>query len=501
MSEAEDARQPASDDIAGKTKRGLLWRFAAKGVAGVIELGVGIVLARLLMPEDYGIMALAYMVIGFIAMFQTIGLPQALVQRDVIDEDHKSTAFWTTLLMGFVLAGVMILLAGPAAVFFKEEAVRGVMYLLSVTMVFGTVGSVPSALLQRRIDFKRLFWPDIVGAVVYGGVGITMAFLGYSYWSLAWASIARGFTGTAVVVSLAGYVPRLAYSVSALRDLLDFGACLTWKSVVGWAALNVDYFIVGRYLPTAALGLYKKAYQWIEYPIRNVAQPAAQVMFPSLSRLQGELERMKYALRQYLSGVTLVSLPMLAVFAAAAPDLVPAVFGDQWAGAIVPAQILCVVGLLRSVMVPLGTAITARGYVRGYAITDTVHLAALAAGVLVGVGSGIVGVCWGVFGATVLNLAMATYLIWLSTGWGIGDFYLSLRAGILSAAAGLAGCTLVRHALVQSPEASGMRAMMVTAIGAAVAMIVACLLPEGRRVVRQLARAAIRALERDPTTR
>jgi len=497
MTEAAD-RQPDTDDIAGKTKRGLLWRFAAKGVAGVIDLGVGIVLARLLMPEDFGIMALAYMVIGFIGLFQSIGLPAALVQREEITEDHRSTAFWTTLLMGFLLAGVMILLAGPAAVFFKEENVRGVMYLLSISMLLGPIGSVPGALLQRRIDFKRLFWPDIVGGVVYGGVGITMAYLGYSYWSLAWASIARGLTGTVVVVSLAGYVPRLTWRYGALRDLLGFGVPVTLSGGLAWAAHNVDYFIIGRVLPTSALGIYKKAYEWVAYPWKKVVAPTYGVLFPAFSRLQNEPERLRYAYGRAITGLSLVSFPPLVLLAALAPQLIPAVFGEQWAEAIIPTQILCGVGVLRCLGNTSGALINACGYVKAAAWCNVLHFIVLTAAIGATVRSGIVAVCWGVLSAQAVNAGVVFYIVWLAAEWTPLSYCHALRAPIIASAIMGGSAIGVRYLL----ELSALSPTLVWVLTAtvAVALYVSILISgafqEEKRSLIQYAQQVLRGVAR-----
>jgi len=435
MSEAEDMTQN-TDDIAGQTKRGLLWRFAAKGVAAVIELGVGIVLARLLLPEDFGIMALAYMVIGFVAMFQTIGLPAALVQREMIDDDHTSTAFWTTMLMGFVLAGVMILLAGPAAAFFREENVRGVMYLLSVTMIFGTAGSVPNALLQRRIDFKKLFWPDIVGGVVYGAVGITMAYLGYSYWSLAGGAIARSFTRMVIVLSLAGFAPRLSWKRQALKDLLRFGVPVSAASGFSWAAHNVDYFIIGRVLPTSALGIYKKAYEWVAYPWKHLVAPTHSVLFPAFARLKNDRARLHYAYAHAVSGLATICFPILALLAVLAPELIPQVFGDQWRSAVRPTQILCAVGALRCLGNTAAALVHACGQANASAWTHLAHF--LGVGIAVGLTArhGIIAVSWGVLGAQVINWSIVCVVVWRAAKWGPLDYLRALRVP-------LAGCAVM----------------------------------------------------------
>lgn len=472
-----------ADDIAGRTKRGLLWRFAAKGVTGVIELGVGIVLARLLMPEDFGIMALAYMVMGFVALFQTIGLPQALVQRRVIDEDHTAAAFWTTMLMGFVLAGLVILLAGPAAAFFREEAVRPVMHLMSVTMVLGAAASVPSALLQRRIDFKRLFWPDIVGGAVYGAVGITMAALGYSYWSLAWASVARGATNMAVVTALAMYVPRRSLRGDRLRELLSFGVAVSASELLGWAAKNVDYFLLGRYAGASQLGIYKKAYEWTTYPWKHISGPTHAVLFPAISRIQSDAARVRYAYFHALKGLAMVGFPLLAVLGATAATLVPVMFGDHWAEAVVPTQVLCIAGALRVLLNPTGAVLKARGYVKAEAICAGAYLPLVTIGVWLGLRHGVVGVSWAVTAATAGWFILVGIVALRALPHSLLDYGRAVAgAAVGSALCGIAALFTLR--VLQHNGVSGLVSLAVAILAGAVAYAL-CLLALERDTIEK----------------
>jgi len=441
-----------------------------------------------------------------VAMFQTIGLPQALVQREVIDEDHKAAAFWTTMVMGFVLAGVIILLAGPAAVFFKEEAVRPVMHLMSVTMVLGSAASVPRALLERRIDFKRLFWPDLIGAAVYGGVGITMAVLGYAYWSLAWGAVARGAATLVLVTTMARYAPRLACRRESIHDLLHYGAPVTVATFTNWVAQNVDYFIVGRWASTTLLGIYRKSYEWTTAAIRYVAQPAGNVMFPSLARLQQEPGRARYALDRYVSGLAMLTLGPLVVLSVTAPELVPAVFGEQWRDAIVPTQILCAMGFLRVLMWATGTAVRSHGYVAGHAVTGAMYAILIALGTALGLRWGAVGVATGVVVATVINTVMMGYLLWLCLGWRVRDYvsalWQSALAGTTCGGAGLAMRAVLLAAgagteAVAAAAAAAAAAAYVSVLVAVGALNVGMVIRETREVVSRLSAGASRTERAD----
>lgn len=425
-----------TDDIAGRTKRGLMWRFSARGVAGLVELGVGVLLARLLMPRDFGIMALAYLVTGFIAMFQSVGLPQAVIQREVLHEDHESTAFWATALMGCSLAGLMLALAQPAADFFNEEAVRGVIFLLSIAIVAGSLGAIPAALLERRLDFKRLFWRDLCGAVVYGGVAIPLALSGFSYWSLAWGEVARSSVQLVAVLALTRFVPRLRLNMRRLLELFSFGGPKVLAQVSGWSMQMIDYLIIGRFLSSAVLGLYKKAYQWgTEIIVLNILHPASSVLFPALSTLQNEKDRVRKWYLQSIRGLAGLLFPFIAFVGATAPQLIPVVFGEQWRDAVLPTQILCGVGILQVVLQLSYSAVEARGYVLGEAVANLVGALLLAAGLLIFVDRGVVVCAWVVL---VANLALLIFIVTIT----------ALATGLRASELGRALCLPVLVAVI-----------------------------------------------------
>lgn len=484
MTEAEDLTAGA-DDIAGRTKRGLLWRFAAFGIGGVLEVVVSIILARLLMPEDFGIIAIVYLLLGFVGWFNTLGLPAALVQRKVLDEGHKSAAFWTSAIMGLLFASAVFLSADLAAGFFEEPEAAPVMRVLSLVTLLLAVKSIPDRMLQRDMSFRKMFWVEVAGRVAYGLIGIPMALTGFGVWSLAAARLAQALVATGVAYAMYPYWPRAGLDLSAARDLLSFGAGMTSAQVLQWFTGNVDYIIIGRYMPSEALGIYKKAYEWPMYPVSKLVGPAQAVLFPAFARIQSEPRRAQYALERTLSGLGVLSLPFLAILCVLAPEFIPTVFGEQWQEAVVPTQILAGVGMISVVSGPLGSMADALGYASGRAVCNLAYLAILVPGLLFAVQYDLVAIAWVVVGAATVQLISRVVLLRIARGWGIRVCLSALRLPILlGASAALVSGTI---SILLRGTQMGPVGILVIAGGAAMLAATSIVFwgpwPEGRKVL------------------
>lgn len=476
------------DNIARKTKTAVVWRFASTGIAGVIEFGTNIVLARLLMPEDFGIVALALIVIGLTAVLGQFGLGAAIVQRQQIQERHLTGAFWGSAALGVIMAGALCLVAGPAARLFGEPAVKPVMQLLSIMMIVSSLSAVPRALLHRALEFRKLFWTDLVGKIAYGAIGIPLAIIGFNFWSLVWASLGGQVLALIALAVATRYVPSLRLRLSGLMDLVRFGGGVTAVGVLNYAASNVDYFIIGRWLNPAALGLYKKAYNLGTYPPAQLSAPLYQVLFPAFSRLQSETSRVKCAYGRALTGIGIVTFPLLAGLAVTAPLLIPTVLGIQWQQAVLPTQIICIAAFSGVLANPAGALIKGMGHVMAEVWRQLLYGFIIAGGCVVAVHGGINAVAIAVvIGSGVLAITMAQYVYKL-TGFGLGDYLRALRVPLL-------GCAVLGVVAVLALKLGGMwmgdgGTLLVTILAAGIAYSLAVwFVPfsEGREIICEFA--------------
>ncbi len=386
---------PAGDTLAARAFSAARWRLASSLTQGGVQFAVGILLARLLPPADFGLVALAMVVTGLAALVADLGLGPALVQRRDLTERHQRAAFTASLLLGAAIAGAVALLARPAAAVMHAPPLAGVLRALSLLFVVGAFGVVPRALLQRRLRARALFAISLAAYLGgYAGVVAVLALRGFGAWSLVWGALVSALLDSVLALAVVRPPLRPLLARAELRELLGFGARASLNGVVNYGARNGDNVIVGRLLGPAALGLYGRAYNLMLLPLTYLGAATHAVLFPAFSEVQDDRARMK---RGYLLAVQLTALvaaPVMAGMAVAAPHLVRALYGPAWGGMVPALQVLCAAGLFRAVYHLAGSVTAAAGRLGAELRRQVVYA------LLVVVGGG-VGSRWGVTGVAV----------------------------------------------------------------------------------------------------
>ena len=441
--------ETTDDNIGARTRTAAGWQLLSRGINTTLKMATSIVLARLLMPDDFGIIAMATMVTGLGVVFRDLGLGQALVQRDVISDRHIRAAFWGTLTMAVLLYAAIYFSAPWVSSLFHEPRMIPVIRVIGFVFLLSPLAVVPRSLLQRGLDFRTQFFAGLASSLAYGAVGITMALLGYGYWALVWASLAGGAANTLSMCILTRYVPPAIPSFDGVHDLLDFGIGVTGVAIGHYIASQIDYFMIGRRLDADALGLYTRAYAFVTYPA-VLAGTVSPVFFPAFSRMQNDHDRMRSAYGRLTALMSTVFFPLLAIAVISAPELIPTVFGEQWTPAVLPSQILIVIGLCKIAASGADAVIKAAGRVYAEAWIQMLY------GVLIGVGAwfaaphGIVAVAIAVACANVIHYTLIGHLVWSAIGFGIMDYGTAFRGPILTTLATATVGLLCRWAAISS---------------------------------------------------
>jgi len=459
------------DNLGTRARSAIRWRFLAQGSSTGVQMVTSIILARLLMPEDFGILALAVMVTGLAGIFRDLGLGQALVQRKELKPIHINSAFWGTLLMGVMLCGVIIAIAPYVGTFFKEPRMTPVLQIISLTFLISPFGVVPRSLLQRQLDFKRPFFAGIIGSLTHASVGITMALIGYSYWSLVAASLASSVVGTTAICVLTRYLPPVVPSLRGVKDLYYFGVGVTGVGLLNYIAQKADYFVVGRWLNSAALGLYSRAFNLVHFPLSAVSGTLYPVLFPAFSHIQDDPPRARAAFSRVITAIATLTFPALALFAVTAPELIPLVFGNQWIGAVVPAQIMAFAGMVRTIANPGGALIKAFGRVYGEVWRQAVYAAVLTVAALVGTRWGIIGVSWGALVATIIACLLGAQLVYSCSAFGPRDYGRALRGPLLSSVSVLLVAAAARVVMMRLGQDAWFTLAATTLVGILVGIV------------------------------
>jgi O-antigen/teichoic acid export membrane protein len=358
----------------------------------VSRLVVGVILARLLTRDAFGVAGMALVIAAFVSLFADLNLGSALIQRDRLSEADRSTTFWTTLGLGLLLAVAGAALSGQVADFFGRPEVGPLFAALSASFALAGLCSTQNALLTRELAFRSLQIRQI-GATLAGAVtGVTLAVAGAGPWAIIGMTLAAEATSGIVLWGASPWRPRLIYSLASLRDTVRFGSKLFGASILSYLSLNGDNLLIGRFLGSVALGTYSVAYNLMSIPMSMLATPISQVAFPALSRLKSDRDRLRSA---WLRGKRISSLfiaPAFIGLIVIAPDLVPAMFGSKWNPAIPVVQILCL-GLVTQAIGTLNwTMLIALGEGGMYFWLNALEGVATFAGFAVGLHWGIIGV-------------------------------------------------------------------------------------------------------------
>lgn len=425
------------------------WQFLSKGINTSLQMATSIVLARLLMPADFGVVAMAAMVTGLAGAFQDLGLGQALVQRQQIREEHTQSAFWGTLVMALLLYGGVFLTSPHIGAYFSEPRMVPVLRVSALSFLVSPFAVVPTSLLQRDLDFKTSCFAGLASSLSYGMVGITMALLGYGYWALVFAGLIGGVMSTTALSILTRYRPPLLPSFRGIGDLYGFGVGVTGVGLLSHLAAQIDYFVIGRRLDAGALGLYTKAFSLVMMPVSTVTRTMYPVLFPVFSALQNDMPRFRSAYGRTLTYLALVCFPFLSLLAVSAPELIPVVLGKQWSEAILPTQIMALIGVQMLIGNPAGAAIKAVGKVYLEWWMQLARIALLGPSVWFAARWGIEGVAWAVLLVYVALLPLTILFVRSCIGFGFRSTGRALQVPVLLGVSAFALAEAIRLVLLE----------------------------------------------------
>ncbi len=344
---------------------GVKWTGLSTLITSVLQYVQVAVLTKFLTSSDFGIMAMALVVIGLAQAYTDLGISNAIIQRQNPTKDNLSSLYWLEIMTGACLFLLMFLLTPLTVRFFNEPSLTNVMLGTSIVFLITPLGQQFQILMQRELEFRRLAMIDIISSLASTAITILAAFLGYGVMALVISQIAfYGFRSLQFLwFGLARWKPALHFKRSDLRGYLDFGLYQMGERTVTYFSINIINIIIGKFLGPVALGHYSLAYQLIINPILRFNTVFMTVAFPIFSKLQ---DKNGMLVRGYLHMTRFIAFtifPVLVLIFFIAPVFVPVILGQQWRDVIPLIQILCFVGLFKS----LGTATVPTYLAKGHA--------------------------------------------------------------------------------------------------------------------------------------
>jgi len=456
--------------------------MAAQGLKFFLQMGSTVVLARLLTPQDFGLIAMVTAVTGFVMMFKDMGLSMATVQRAEVNHGQISTLFWINVGLSLCVMLVTAALAPTIAWFYGEPRLTWITLALAGAFIFGGLTVQHQALLRRQMQFRALAIVEIVSMSVGIVTAIIAAWYGAGYWALVIMQLAGAIAGAIAVWVVCGWRPGWPRRCSGVREMLAFGGNLTGFSVINYFARNADKILIGKLWGSGQLGLYSKAYGLLMLPINQIRGPLTSVAIPALSHIQGDPKRYTSYYTKLILLLSFISMPLIVFLAICSRSIIHLLLGEQWLGASRIFQILAIAAFIQPVASTRGLVLLSLGQSGRYLKWGILNA-------LVVVTSFAVGIRWGAIGVA-SAYAVANYLILFPSLWycfrltpiSIATFLKAIaRPAVASLAIALA-MLLAHPFLVNRPDTIVIGGCFV--IGSLAYLLTWVVLPGGLQVLR-----------------
>lgn len=390
--------------------KGAAWMLLARAAERGIGLVSLLILARVLVPADFGLVAMAMSVIAFVELASTFGFDLALIQRENPTREHYDTAWTLQVASGLLCAAIIAVLAVPSAWFYHEPRLIAVMLVLAASRLLQSFENIGTVDFRRQMNFSREFafsaWKKVVGFVIT----IALAVIFESYWALVIGAAAGRAVGVVASYTMQPYRPR--FSLAARNDLFSFSGWIFLVGLAGFASQRSPHFVVGWQLGPAALGLYTVGSEIGLLPMTDMVAPINRAVFPGYARLAADADTLRQSFVEVLGVISIFALPACFGIAAIAQPLVLGLLGSRWEDAVVIVQILALAGALHAATSNHYSVWLALGQTRVTFLMETLHFVVLLPLVLVLAQSlGLVGVAYAEFIATAVSVTVECILV------------------------------------------------------------------------------------------
>jgi teichuronic acid exporter len=375
--------------------KGTFWTAVGSYSHYIFAFIVSAILARLLVPADFGVVSMVLVYTGFVDLLAEFGISATVVQKRYLDRKGLSTVFWFALLIGLLLTGVSILIAPVIEAFFDFDGLRVVVQVMSIKLLLVSLGTVPQGLLQKRLAFKKIAVIEILTTILSGLIGIVLAFLGWGYWALVLQGISlRAFRVLGYFMSTK-WLPLFTLERESLKDVIGFSGNLLGFRVINYWARNADNLLIGRFLGSVQLGFYNQAYTLMMYPIRmltSIVNPAIQPVFATA---QDEPQKIAPTYLLLLEMIALITFPLGVFLHLFAGPVIRVLWGNQWDASIPIFEVLAFLTMIQPVISTSGSVFVARNKAKLLFRLGAVTSLIIIGGIASGLSFGLVGVAAG----------------------------------------------------------------------------------------------------------
>lgn len=390
---------------------GFYWVSFARIAKQILQFITVFFLAKYLSPSDFGLMGIALVVLGFINIFNELGIAAAVIHKQNIEVIHYSSIFWFNVIIGISLTSIILLIAPLIAVFFNNSyELTNIIRVLSINFVIISSVILQQALFEKGMNFRITASAELLASVVSSGVSIYLAFHGFGVWSLVIQSLTFSLINTVYLWVNSNWRPSFHFSFNSIKQLMSFSMNLTGFNFFNYFLRNADSLLIGKFLGIQELGYYSLALKIVMFPIQSINYIVAKVMYPVYSQLQTDHTKFREIYLKLANGISLITFPIMMGLIILSDYFVLSFFGKKWEPIILLIQVLAPVGLIQSLDSTTGSIFQAKGR------TDLMLRCGIVVGVLILIGYSI-GLYYGITGVTIGYLIVT--LIWVYPGFSI----------------------------------------------------------------------------------
>jgi len=338
-----------TQDVVQAAVKGTKWVLLSSFVSYACYPIFTIILARLLVPSDFGLLAYAMIFMGVVKLIQDIGLRQALIQKKGDIEASADVVFTINFVLGILWYLGTFFVAPFLAEFFNDFRVVNILRVMALSFLIIPFGAVQNTLLKKHLQFDKLFFLELIATLIPGIASIVLALSGHGVWSLVYGSLIGSMLNVFVTWFLVAWKPKLRFDRSCAGQMLKFGGAVSAESLLSWAVNTVDDALVGKWLGSAALGFYTVGFNIGIAPAKYISSSLLNVAFPAFSKLQDNKDAVRHAFLKAVKFISLITFPLGAIIAVTASQFVPVFLGEKWVNSVQVIQLISIYGIFMSV--------------------------------------------------------------------------------------------------------------------------------------------------------
>ena len=392
-----------------KTILGFKWSLVSQGGSQLLTLFFSIILARLLSPNEFGLVGMVYVIYNFATILLNFGLGNAIIHKKEVSQQELSSIFWFNLLLGFIFTILLSACAGLVSRFYNESNLIDITIVLSFNFLITAINLIQQTLFIKRLNFKVIAIIDLSAIFLAGGVAIFLAYGGYGVWSLVTQFLLTSVIRCILLWFFSDWKPSFLFKWILVQGFFKYSVNLLATQIIHYWAKNIDKLLIGKFVGTHPLGIYNRSFTLMIWPLENIGQVMGKVMFPAFSQIQDNKEKVKLIYLKTARSIAIVTFPMMIGLWVVAEDFVLVLLGAQWLEMVEVLKILCCVGLIGSVVTINNTLYLSQGRTNLQLKVTLFQEFVTISSVIIGLRWGVYGVALGILASSLINLFTNLY--------------------------------------------------------------------------------------------